>query len=262
MPRRLRAVRPAADTVDVAALTIGITTARSPECKRGVAVNVAASLARRLGPGRVCVVDADPLARDVTTRLGVRGPYLEDFGGAAAPPVARLPRCSHPPLTVVGTAGDAHGRLRLGAQRALPALRAHFGVVVCDLVVGPSGPGRVVGGRLEVLDWLLLAVTPRADELGPAQHFVEHVETARARGALDPRVRLGVVCTGDEGSTDLTPDEVAAAVAAPVVGVIPQLWGRSEPNRGFGAALAVPQVDDAVRRLHAVLTGPGAPACA
>ena len=32
----------------------------------------------------------------------------------------------------------------------------------------------------------------------------------------------------------------------PVAGRIPQLWGRSEPNLGFGPALAIPDLDDAV----------------
>jgi hypothetical protein len=32
----------------------------------------------------------------------------------------------------------------------------------------------------------------------------------------------------------------------PVAVRVPQLWGRAEPNRGFGAALAIPELDDAV----------------
>jgi len=242
----------------VAALTIGITTARSPECKRGIAANVAASLARALGPGQVCVVDGDPLVRDVTTRLCVRGPLVEDFAAAAPPPVSRLGRLHHPPLAVLGSAGAGLGRLRLAAQTAAPLLRERFAVVVWDLVGGPSGPGRVVGGRLDALDWLLLAVTPRADAVAAAAHFVEHFETARARGALHPRLRFGVVCTGDEGSTEMTVGEVADALPVPVVGSVPQLWGRAEPNLGFGAALAIPQLDESVAALHALLSAPDA----
>lgn len=242
----------------MAALTIGITTARSPKCKRGIAVNVAASLARALGPGQVCVVDGDPLVRDVTTRLCVRGPLVEDFGDAVPPPVSGLGRLHHPPLTVVGSAGEGLGRARFAAQTAVPVLREQFAVVVWDLVGGPSGPGRVVGGRLEALDWLLLAVTPQPAAVATAAHFVEHFETARTRGAVHPRVRFGVVCTGDEGSTAMTVDEVAAALPAPVVGSVPQLWGRSEPNLGFGAALAIPQLDEAVADLHAALAAQGA----
>ena len=68
------------------ALTVGVTTAKYPECKRGVATNIAASLARHSAvSARVCVVDADPFTLDVTTRLGVGGPVLEDFARPKAP---------------------------------------------------------------------------------------------------------------------------------------------------------------------------------
>jgi hypothetical protein len=55
----------------------------------------------------------------------------------------------------------------------------------------------------------------------------------------------------------MTVDEVAAALPVPVVGSVPQLWGRSEPNLGFGAARAIPQLDEAVAHLHAALAGAG-----
>ena len=49
----------------------------------------------------------------------------------------------------------------------------------------------------------------------------------------------------------MTNVEVAAVLAVTVAGRIPQLWGRSEPNRGFGAALAIPELDEAVLDLFA-----------
>ncbi len=64
-------------------------------------------------------------------------------------------------------------------------------------------------------------------------------------------MKLAVVCTGDESSVAMSPFEVAAILDAPVMGRVPQLWGRSEPNRGFGAALAIPELDDAVYDLFA-----------
>ena len=232
------------------ALTIGITTARAPECKRGVAVNVAASIARNHPvEGAVCVVDADPLARDVTTRLPARGVMLEDFGKAIPPAVERIGKLHHPPLAVLGCAAEGLGRVRFAADRAIPLLRRAFDIVVCDLVGGPTGPGRVVGARLDVLDWLLVAVTPERRAVGAAQHFLEHFETARRRRAVNPNLQLGVICTGDENSTELPVDEVEAALDVPVVGSVPQLWGRAEPNLGFGAALAIPELDDAVDRM-------------
>ncbi len=128
-----------------------------------------------------------------------------------------------------------------------PCCGEAFDVVVCDLPGGPSGPGRALGARLELLDWLVLAVTPEAGAVAATSHFLELFQTARDRGDMGA-VRLAVVCTGDEGSAVMETAEVAAVLGVPVSGRIPQLWGRAVPNRGFGAALAIPELDDAVLR--------------
>ncbi len=233
-------------TSSVTALTVGITTARYPECKRGVATNIAASLARHSAVSdRVCVVDADPLALDVTTRLGVRGPALEAFVRANPPALSALTRVETPAMAVLPCSDGPIARIHLAADRALCALRETFDVVVCDLPGGPSGPGQALGTRLDLLDWLVLTVTPEPGAVAATSHFLELFQTARTRGDLG-RVRLAVVCTGDESSAVMTVSEVAAALDVPVSGRIPQLWGRSEPNWGFGAALAIPELDDAV----------------
>lgn len=232
----------------VPATIIGVTTPRAPQCKRGLAVNIAASVARTTGAA-VCVVDGDPLARDVSTRLPMRGPMLEDYASASPPPVDRIARLRTPELAVLGSAADGLGRARLAAERAAPVLREHFDLVVWDLLAGPTGPGRIVGARLEILDWLLLAVTPEPGAVQAAAHFLEHFDTARSRGAIDGDLGFGIVCTGDEGSATMTPDDVTARLGAPVVGAVPQLWGRAEPNLGFGPALAIPELDDAVDAL-------------
>jgi MinD-like ATPase involved in chromosome partitioning or flagellar assembly len=243
----------------VTALTVGVTTPRDPECKRGVATNIAASLARHAATaGRVCVVDADPVALDVTTRLGVRGPSIEGFARPTGPTVPLLARVHSPVLSVLPSAGEPVVRVRAGAERALPELRAAFDVVVCDLPGGPSGPESVIGRRLELLDVLLLAVTPAPGAVAAASHFLELFDTARARGAVGD-VRLAVVCTGDECSTVLDCDQVAARLAMPVVGRIPQLWGRAEPNFGFGAALAIPDLDVSVTEVVEACRGGESP---
>jgi hypothetical protein len=233
-------------------MTIGVTTPRAPECKRGLAVNIAASVARN-SASEVCVVDGDPLARDVSTRLPVRGALLEDFATAKMPAASAIARMNHPSVAVLGSAAEGLGRARLAAERATPILRANFDLVVWDLLAGPTGPGRIVGARLEVLDWLLLAVTPEPGSVQAARHFMEHFETARSRGAIDERLRFGVVVTGDEGSTAMTVSDVELELDAPLVGAVPQLWGRAEPNLGFGPALAIPELDDAVDSLVARL---------
>ena len=196
------------DNRSVTALTIGITTARDPACKRGLAVNLAASVARdAAGVSRVCLVDADPLTLDVTTRLAVRGPCLEDFAeapGADLGAVAgALAEVHEPPLWVLPSAGGGVGLTHRALGRVLPRLRAGFDVVICDLVGGPSGPARVVSDRLDQLDWLLLAVTPEIEPVEAAARFVDQFEAARDCGHVAASVRLGVVITGDESSTAL-----------------------------------------------------------
>jgi cellulose biosynthesis protein BcsQ len=236
----------------VTALTVGVTTARDPACKRGLATNIAASLARNASiSARVCVVDADPHALDVTTRMGLRGPVIEDYARPQAPSIGSLARLHSPAMAVVPCGGSTEARVHLGAESALPLLRDGFDVVVCDLPGGPAGPGSVLGSRLELLDWLILAVTPEPGAVASAAHFLEHFETARDRGVVG-KVQLAVVCTGDESSALLARDEVEAVLGLPTAGRVPQLWGRAEPNLGFGPALAIPDLDDAV---HDVFMG-------
>jgi MinD-like ATPase involved in chromosome partitioning or flagellar assembly len=213
---------------------------------------MAASLARNAAAsGRVCVVDADPIALDVTTRLGVRAPLLEDYAGVNRPTIAQLGRLYSPALEVLPCGGSAVGRLHLAAEKAVPELREAFDVVVADLPGGPSGPGSVFGSNLDLLDWLVLAVTPTPDAVAAAHHFLELFDEGRRRGAT--AVRLAVVCTGDESTTDLGTDEVARRLGVDVSARVPQLWGRAEPNFGFGPALAIPELDDAVYDLFTEL---------
>ncbi len=230
------------------ALTVGVTTARDPACKRGLAANIAASLARNAAAsGRVCVVDADPIALDVSTRLGVRAPVLEDFARPNRPTIAQLGHLFSPALEVVPCGGAPVGRLHFAAEHALPALRDAFDLVVCDLPGGPTGPGSVVGANLDLLDRLILAVTPEPGAVAAARHFLELFDEARRRNAMS--VQLAVVCTGDEGSSELDLADMRRDLGTDVAARIPQLWGRAEPNFGFGPALAIPELDDAVHDL-------------
>jgi MinD-like ATPase involved in chromosome partitioning or flagellar assembly len=227
------------------ALTVGITTAKEPECKRGLAVNMAASLARHSAlSDRVCVVDADPFVRDVSTRMPVSGPALEDFARTPEVNLSRLGRY-HAEVAVLPNRGEPIARTRLAVEHSAAPLREHFDVVVYDVPGGPTGPGRAVGGRLERLDWLVLAITPEPAAIAPAAHFVEMFETARTRGEIG-EVRLAVVCTGDESSAVFEPTEIEAILGVTTAGRVPQLWGRAAPNVGFGPALAIPELDDAI----------------
>jgi hypothetical protein len=233
----------------VTALTVGITTACSPACKRGLALNLAAIRARALPEHRVCVVDADPRGLDVTTRLAVRGPFLEDYAERFLP-LEMLASVHEPPLRVLPSAGAGLGLAHRGATRALPHLRSAFDLVVCDLPSGAAETGRVFG-RLEDLDWLLVAVTPDVEPVEDAVRLFARIDDAVARGDIEPSVRIGVVTTGDESSIDLSPEVVGRALGRPVVGSVPQLWGRAAPNLGFGATLGIDELDDAVDALFA-----------
>lgn len=248
----------------VTAFTVGVTTARDPACKRGIATNIAATLAREAAVSdRVCVVDADPSVRDVSVRLNVGGPRIEDFARPSKPAVSRLARMASPALAVLPCGDSPAARVRLGAEHALPDLREAFDFVVCDLPAGPVGVGSTIGARLEHLDWLVLAITPVPAAVAAARHFLEHFDTARDRRMLGD-VKLAVVCTGDESASVLEPADVEAMLDVAVAGRIPQLWGRAEPNRGFGPALAIPELDNSVHdmfmsfrlgREHRPLTG-------
>ena len=245
------------------ALTVGVTTAHFPECKRGLAVNLAASLARDGALGaRVCVVDADPRALDVTTRLAVRGPVLEDFSGDAPPRPAALGAVHEPPLWVLPCGGSGIPSTGHSAVRALYRLRDHFDVVICDLppptLAAGAGTldGRLLDGPLlDGLDWLLVAVTPDVEPVEATAAFLARLDESRRRGEIAGSARVGVVTTGDEASTDLSPEVVARALRRPVLGSVPQLWGRSAPNVGFGAALGIAELDDAVAALFGTLRG-------
>ncbi|MGO9872419.1 MAG: hypothetical protein ACLPVY_01360 [Acidimicrobiia bacterium] len=245
----------------MSALTIGITNARDPACKRGLAVNLAASRARSTaGSSHVCVVDADPFSRDVTTRLAVTGRAAEDVGGdpqvsvrGLDPRLDTLDTVHDPPLWVLpNVAGVGPGDRTLG--ELLRKLRARFDVVVCDLAGGP-GPDREMSGRFDELDWLLVAVTPRIEPVEATARFLAQFEAARDCGDVCGSVRVGLVTTGDEASTELSSDEVARMLDAPVLASVRQLWGRAVPNVGFGAALGIGELDESVAALFERLAG-------
>jgi hypothetical protein len=207
----------------------------------------------------VCVVDADPLTLDVTTRLAVRGRYLEDFAEPGMTVSSGLGSVHEPPLSVLPSAGAGVGATQRAMERALPMLAEVFDVVVCDLMGGPSGPVRVAGG-LGGLDWLLVAVTPDVEPVEATAGFLENFAAARSRREVAATVRVGLVITGDEGSgakdSALSPEIIGRSLGYPVVGSVPQLWGRSVPNLGFGAALGIAELDDAVEALCGQLGGP------
>ena len=243
------------------AFTVGVTSARFEACKRGVAANYAAILARHES-GSVCVIDADPRSCDVGTRLGVADTSLHRF---AAPKLSgelekldarTLPALDFPPLHVL-PAEPAFVDLdyRLSYDAAVTAAREAFDVVVVDMPVGAGRPGPTLDGRLvDRLDGLLLTVTPDRAALAATLRHLELFAEAHHRGAIAPHVFIAVAVTGDEGSSALEADDVVEVLEDACVGTIPQLWGRALPNEGFGPTLGIAFLEDAIDRVHGALS--------
>ncbi|MCU1430589.1 MAG: hypothetical protein JWL83_4589 [Actinomycetia bacterium] len=243
------------------ALTIGVTAARFEACKRGLAANYAAILARREDVS-VCVVDTDSRSCDVGTRLAIRGTSLQRFaaprvaGKGAILPARALPRLVFPPLSVLPVE-PAFIDLDFGLayDAALAAVREAFDVVVVDLPVGAGRPGPTLDGRMvDKVDVLLIAATPDRSALAATLRHLELFEEALDRGAVAPHVRAAAVMTGDEGSTLLDPIDVAEMLGDGLIGHVPQLWGRSLPNFGFGPTLGVAFLEAEIDRMHALLS--------
>jgi Mrp family chromosome partitioning ATPase len=245
----------------VGAFTIGVTAARFEACKRGLAANYAAVLARR-EERSVCVVDADGRSCDVGTRLAVRGLTLQRF---ALPRLANedtflstkaLARMAYPHLTVVPVEPSF---LDLGFRQAydatLDAVVRDFDIIVIDQPVGAGRPGPTLDGKMvDRLDVLLVACTPDRSAVAATLRHIELFEEAKERGAVAPHVELYVVMTGDEGSTLLDPLDVAELLGEPLIGHVPQLWGRALPNFGFGPTLGVMFLEAEIERVHAIVS--------
>jgi hypothetical protein len=244
----------------VPAFTVGVTSARFEACKRGLAANYAATVARH-ETGALCVVDADPRSCDVGTRFGIAAPTLPRFvapkleGKVESLDARRLPNLTYPPMAVLPTRPayiDADYRPQYNA--ALDATRAVYDTVIVDLPVGAGRPGPTLDGRLvDRLDAILLAMTPDRPALAATLRHLELFAEAHQRGAIAPHVAIGVVMTGDEASTLLDPLDVAERLGDACVGHVPQLWGRSLPNLGFGPTLGFRFVETEVDRIHAEL---------
>jgi MinD-like ATPase involved in chromosome partitioning or flagellar assembly len=247
-----------ADHPSMAALTIGVTSARFEACKRGLAANYAAVLAcdEQL---RVCVVDADPRSCDVGTRLGVVGPTMRRFtapklrGDLTRLDARKLARMAYPPLHVLPIE-PAYVDLdyRAAYDAAITTVREAFDVVIVDLPVGAGRPGPTLDGRMvDRLDVVLVGLTPDRPSLAATLRHLELFAEAHERGAIAPHVSTRVVITGDEASTVLEPDDVVDQLGDAYAGHVPQLWGRALPNLGFGPTLGVAFLEAELRQVHA-----------
>jgi cellulose biosynthesis protein BcsQ len=247
----------------VPAFTVGVTAARFEACKRGVAANYAAILAKHEREA-VCLVDADPRSCDVGTRLAVSGASVRRFaraGGArrAGAAAAGIPRLEFPPLHVLpAEPGYVDIAYCQAYDTTMDTVRRAFDVVVVDLPVGAGRPGPTLDARLvDHVDVVVLTVTPDRAALAATLRYLELFATAQENGEIAPHVRAVCVITGDEGSTMLDREDVEDRLGDAVAGHVPQLWGRSLPNCGFGPTLGIGFLEAAVTELHAALASGG-----
>jgi hypothetical protein len=186
----------------------------------------------------------------VAVRLG--DPAFERPGAGGSP---RTHQLRWPVLNVV-VSSDGHA----GGSELVRGTRAIFDRVVVDLPVATGMPvGAAEAAVLAHLDVLLIAVTARDDAIGAARCHLEELRLAAAQGVIDPGLDVRLVLTGDEGSATLDVNgalQMLGDAAALLVGSVVQLWGRSEPNLGFGPTLGVPSLDRSMAAIVAALECP------
>lgn len=245
---------------------IGVIAASNESDKRGVAANLAAFAALRERAGSVVVIDADPADGDIGMRLGVVGPDVERVcslsdgvsGGAL---LAVAGRVAWPPLRVVpASRGPALDAARVaGLRSVLGRLRVAADLVVVDCpVVSMPVRREPASAILGALDVLVVAVTPARASVAAARKLVESLPHAAERGWIAPNLVVRIAVTGDESSSALDPAETAADLAGLATEgpagatVVPQWWGRTPPNFGFGPTVQISEIDRGLAALLGV----------
>ena len=232
-----------------------MTAPRLITCKRGLAANLAATLAAAAAAdgSSVCVVDADLESRDVGARFGVDGPQLLDVANSIAlnglEVLHRGDAVAHidpPGLSVIPIRPPQPSLVPLLHKKAsalLPPLRSSFDFIVIDapIAIG-TGPDEWERAILRQVDVLLVAVSAEAAALGSALRYMNALAAARNSGVLASGFETHIVLTGSEedGSrTLLTERELDRKLGGiPVIASIPQLWGRRRPDSAVGTALS------------------------
>jgi MinD-like ATPase involved in chromosome partitioning or flagellar assembly len=231
------------------ALTIAVTAPRAITCKRGLAANLAAHLAAHVGRegASVCVVDADLESRDVGLRFDVDGPTLLDIANDLSVRDGRVRlsekiACVDPPgLHVLPTRLPQSALVPLLHAKTSPVLarlQAGFDFVVIDAPVSVGlGSHDWERALLRQVDVLLVAVTAEASALGSVLRYLNAIAAAKNNGVLPSTFDAHVVLTGrdDDGTRSLlTERDIERKLSGiPVVGSVPQLWGRQRPETPF-----------------------------
>ena len=207
------------------AACVAVTNTRLGSAKRGIAVELAARLANASGH-LVCLVGADPTDRDVERRLpqllvGENRYTRTSVGsGTHTLDITSLPSRG---MYVVGLSD------RTGVEQVLPEVRARFDYVIVDapsrVSTGGIGISRVL---LQYLDALIVASRPTAEELALTRLYVDALDSMAGARHVDVRV----VTTGERENAGLDDKQLERRLRAlPVIASLPQLWGRTTPQR-------------------------------
>jgi hypothetical protein len=193
--------------------------------KRGIAVELAlrVCVAARTS---VCLVGADPTDRDVERRLPQLAASEEHYThtriekGTHSLDVTFLP--AHR-LCVIGFSD------RAGVESVLPELRQMFEYVIVDapscVSSGGIGISRVL---LPLLDLLVVASGLTADELAVTRVYIDALEAMTSARHVEVRV----VSSGHPDDSGLAYEQLERRLRSlPMIGRIPQLWGRATRER-------------------------------
>src|SRR5262245_393721 len=141
-------------------LVIGLTSISDPTCKRGVAANPGASIARTRPELRAAVIGVEPAERNGRKRRHVRRPLVEHFMRDRTPEASAIGFHPTRSLAVVPNGGQQQRLVCEAAVVACSTLAQHFDVLVCDLPATEASGQIVFEALAPVLERLIVAVTP------------------------------------------------------------------------------------------------------
>lgn len=229
----------------------------------GVTTAVLAVAAAWPAEREVIVLELDPAGGDLAVRFGLpTEPGLVSLAAAArrelSPEtlrehVQRLPG-GLPVIVAPTSAEQAQAALRVLAERLEPVLRIDAGIdVLADCGrLGPPSPAEPVARRTAVT---LLVARPTAAEVAHLRARVDALRSARCH--------VGLLLIGDR---PYGPDEVAAVLGVPVLGVLaddPQgarmLGGRASGPRALRRSSLITSAADVAARVAAFPGRPSPP---
>ena len=208
---------------------VGISNSRLATAKRGVAVELAAQLAK-VADAPVCLVGADPTDRDVERHL----PRMTEAWGR--PARMEITRGTHH-VEVSNFIGAGVCAISLSDRESVelvfPILAARFPFLIVD---APSRTGFGVGIAdvlLARLDALLVATGLTAGELSETRSYVERLESR----AGAQRVERRVLPVGDASESGLALEQLEWRLALlPALGPVPRLGGGVGPQASLEPA--------------------------